>query len=66
MSEHRSILARDAKAGMTRCFDNPRNDYLIDQVEFTGNSEVKLHTGGLTGIDWIDWLVADDVIWVKD
>ena len=42
------IQAKELKPGMTRAFDNPRFDYVIDDVSESKYGEVKIEHGDFT------------------
>jgi hypothetical protein len=58
----RVIKAKDAKAGMTLGYDNPRLDEYIDDVGETQDGEIVLYTG-IDGTS-THWRQADELMCV--
>lgn len=56
------IQARNAQVGMTMCFSIERHNYIIDDVEFSKDDQVKILGNDGSSIEWYD---LDDIIWVK-
>lgn len=43
-------------------FTNPRQNFLIDDVEWDRDGEIKVHHGNFTAVDWYE---AESNVWVQ-
>ncbi len=43
-------------------FSNPRQNFLIDDVEWDRDGEIKVHHGNFTAVDWYE---AESNVWVQ-
>ena len=56
------MQAKCLMPGMVMAFSNPRQNFLIDDVEWDRDGDIKVHHGNFTAVDWYE---AESNVWVQ-